>query len=413
MKILVISNYYPPLEVGGWEQLTRDVAEALQHRGHAVQVLTSNYRAAEAPAPEPMVKRILQLESSDHVYYRPYYTLTHRWDERQNKMALSKTVQRSQPDIIFINGMWNLPVSLAQHAEHLLPGRVVYYMASYWPTELDAHTAYWLGTENKPEQNWAKRWLGTLLKKTLFIGCTRNNLAFEHVLCVSKFVQDHLVKEAGIAPTHTRVVHNGVNPAIFATPNGHHSAPVLRLLYAGRLSPAKGVHTAIAALAQLRQGRADFPVQLSIVGSGSERYVTVLKHQANRLGVENAVQFWGQVPREDMPAILAKHDVLLLLSIWPEPLARMTQEAMASGLVVIGTPTGGTPEILVDGENGLMVEPEDPDALADKIRLLATDPTLRRNLAKAARQTVEEHFTFSRMVDEIETYFWMIVEDGG
>jgi len=209
------------------------------------------------------------------------------------------------------------------------------------------------------------------------------------------------------------VVHNGVNPAIFATPNGHHSAPVLRLLYAGRLSPAKGVHTAIAALAQLRQGRADFPVQLSIVGSGSERYVTVLKHQANRLGVENAVQFWGQVPREDMPAILAKHDVLLLLSIWPEPLARMTQEAMASGLVVIGTPTGGTPEILVDGENGLMVEPEDPDALADKIRLLATDPTLRRNLAKAARQTVEEHFTFSRMVDEIETYFWMIVEDGG
>lgn len=403
MRILVISNYYPPLEIGGWEQLTRDVAEALADRGHLVQILTSRHRADEISGTESTIARRLYLESPDHARYHLKNTLHRAKNETQNQTILSESVKKFQPDIIFINGMWNLPVSLALHAETLLPGHVVYYVASYWMTDTDAHRAYWTDIEGRHP---LKRALASVLRSVLEKYSARNAPAFAHVLCVSQFMLDHVVEKGGVSPQNARVVHNGIDPNIFVPmthPAGNHTT--LRLLYAGRLSPDKGVHTAIEALGKLLRDDANFAVQLSIVGSGTARYESQLRTLTQDLGLNAHVKFWGQVPRESMPDILGQHDVLLLLSVWAEPLARMTQEAMASGLTVIGTPTGGTPEILFDGENGLIVAPDDAFALAQKIGDLMRNPDLRQKMAKSARHTVEEKFTFSRMVDEIEDYF--------
>ncbi len=409
MRILIISNYYPPLELGGWEQLTRDVAHLLRNRGHQVNVLTSNHRADQAPKPEPDVARVLHLESPDHVHYHPHYALTHRWRERRNRHHLIQAITHFAPDVIFINGMWNLPHSVAWQAEQLCPGRVVYYIASYWPTETDAHTAYWLEQASNLWLRLPKQWIGTLVRRTLITGTPRNQLDFALVLCVSAFMQDYMITEAGVPRSQTRVVHNGINPTAFSMRRLREDPPTLRLLYAGRLSPDKGVHTAIEGLGHFLQAHPSQPITLSVVGSGTPEYETGLKRQVDELGISQAVRFYGQVPRNQMPDIVAKHDVLLFTSVWPEPLARMTQEAMACGLVVIGTETGGTPEILHDGENGLTFEAGNGLALADKIAQVAKDPGLRNRLARAARQTIEERFSIDRMVDEIECYFTSIV----
>jgi glycosyltransferase involved in cell wall biosynthesis len=82
----------------------------------------------------------------------------------------------------------------------------------------------------------------------------------------------------------------------------------------------------------------------------------------------------------------------------------MTQEAMASGLVVVGTTTGGTQEILRDGQTGLTFAPGDANGLADQVVRLVSDPELRRRLVQAGRQTVLEKFTLDRMVLEIDAY---------
>ncbi len=403
MRILLISNYYPPLEIGGWEQLARDVADALSARGHTTTALTSRHRAAEAPD-EPQVCRALHLESLDHVHYHPSYLLSRRRHEAENIRIMTDTVRRFQPDVIFINGMWNLPVSVAQTAETLLPHRVVYYIASYWPLEADAHSAYW--REGGP----VKRLLGQVMTRTLARPVRRDAPAFEHVLCVSEFMRRQLIDGGAVSPENSRVVFNGINPDLF-TPSADASSDTLRLLYAGRLAPAKGVHTAIEALALLPpEHRAR--VTLSIVGSGAAAYTARLEALRQALGVADAVTLRGQVPREEMPSILAAHDVLLLLSIWEEPLARMTQEAMAAGLTVIGTPTGGTPEILADGENGLWVQPDNPAQLAERVTFLLDNPSAREKFAVAARRTVLKKFTFHRMVDEIETYFTAIQSAG-
>lgn len=413
MCILMISNYYPPLELGGWEQLTCDVAHHLEKRGHAVNVLTSNYRAHEILKTEPNVARVLHLESYDHTHYHAYYTLLHRWQERQNQRHLAQTVADVSPDIIFINGMWNLPRSVAWQAEQLCPGRVVYYIASYWPTEADAHTAYWLEPAKNPWLRLPKQWIGALARRTLLTSTPRNQLDFVLVLCVSAFMQDYMTEKAGVPHAQTRVVHNGINPTAFSMRRLREDPPTLRLLYAGRLSPDKGVHIAIEGLGHFLSTNPSQPITLSVVGSGTPEYEMSLRRRVDELGISHAVRFYGQVPRNQMPDILAKHDVLLFTSVWPEPLARMTQEAMACGLVVIGTETGGTPEILHDSENGLTFEAGNGLALAEKITRVAKDPSLRNRLARAARQAIEERFTIDRMVDELQYYFTSLLKPPG
>jgi glycosyltransferase involved in cell wall biosynthesis len=114
--------------------------------------------------------------------------------------------------------------------------------------------------------------------------------------------------------------------------------------------------------------------------------------------------FLGWVPPAEMPGLLRKSDVLVVPSIWPEPLARVLLEGMISGLVVVATPTGGTPEIVSDGENGLLFTPGNSEDLAQKIARLADDPESRSRLARAGKQTIMERFTVTKMMDDIETF---------
>jgi len=123
------------------------------------------------------------------------------------------------------------------------------------------------------------------------------------------------------------------------------------------------------------------------------------------------VTFHKPVSKDKMPAILEQFDVLIFPSIYEEPLARMTQEAMVSGLVVVGTTTGGTKEILREGETGLTFAPEDAGGLTEQIGRLLDDPRLCRRLAQAGRKSVLENFTLDSMVKEIEVYLQVILNN--
>lgn len=410
MRILVISNYYPPIELGGWEQLTCNVTNKLQERGHQVKVLTSNYLKETISISESNIYRSLFLESYDPQVYHPGYTLNHRRQERENNEIISSLVSDFRPGIVFINGMWNLPYSIAKRAEELAPGRVAYYIASYWPTELDAHTAYWSSPAEKSWRQYPKSLLASVVKKTMLSSTPRSQLDFELVLCVSAFIRDYMVEEVGVPRENTRVVHNGIELDLFKIKSPNPEDGKLRLLYAGRLSPDKGVHTIIESFAIIKENHSQLPMILSIYGSGADDYTKHLKQLTKKYELEKWVQFKGVVPRDEMPEVFRGHDVLLFASIWAEPLARILQEAMACGLLVIGTSTGGSAEILQDGKNSLTFEAENAQMLAGKITLVHNDRGLIARLAKAGRRTVEEEFSIERMVDEIEMSFTQLLE---
>jgi glycosyltransferase involved in cell wall biosynthesis len=150
------------------------------------------------------------------------------------------------------------------------------------------------------------------------------------------------------------------------------------------------------------QGRRD--IGLSLAGSGSTEYEDHLRQLVNQAGLSDYVSFLEWVQPEEVPGLMRQFDVLLLPSIWPEPFARVVLEGMISGLAVVATPTGGTPEIIVDGENGLLFVPNDPEDLANKIARLVDDPDSRDQIGHAGRQTVLERFTVTKMMNEMEGY---------
>jgi glycosyltransferase involved in cell wall biosynthesis len=409
MRILIVSNYYPPLEIGGWEQLTYDVAQRLIDRGHVISVLTSNYQSDMVTESEPGVTRLLNLESPDHTHYHPYYILFRRVWERRNIRILNQIVSDFKPDIIFVNGMWNLPVNLVQHAEQILSGRVIYYLASTWPTDLDAHTAYWIIHFKTSRFGFLQPLLLGPLKKFFLPKTPRSNLPFLRAMSVSAYLRDYFCERQTIPKSQNRVVYNGVELDRFTPKKWESPKNNVRLIYAGRFTPDKGVHTIIESLQILINKYPNISSTLKLIGNGTPSYSNHLYDLTEKYNIHELISFQDWVARDNMPSILKEYDILIFPSPFPEALPRIVQEAMACGLVVIGTSTGGTPEILEDGVNGLRFEAGNAAMLAEKIAEIACDRERMVALGKAARKTVETRFSLDHMVDELEANFEEII----
>ena len=136
------------------------------------------------------------------------------------------------------------------------------------------------------------------------------------------------------------------------------------------------MHTAIEALAWLSRHAEGSQISLDILGAGHPQYEDRLQRMVNEYKLGDRITFHRPIPRAQLPDFLANFDVFVLPSVWEEPQARISQEAMASGLVLVGTLTGGTKEILVDGVNGLAFVRENAEELADQLMRLAHDAVL-------------------------------------
>jgi len=407
MRILFISNFYPPhYSSGGLELSCQEMVEGLKDRGHQIRVLTSRALSAEVHHQDPpWVQRTLHLEMEFASFVNGLHFFSRRKQrEQENLTILRRCVDEFQPDIIFIWGMWNLPRSTAALAEQLLPQRVVYYIADYWPTLPGQYALYW----QQPAKSAATRLPKAVLRIIASAILSRERLPalrFPHVIFVSRFLQQEYAR-LGITVGESRAIAGAIDTTLFLKEEPAHQKRNggLSLLYAGRFSPEKGIETAILAMDELVNRRGIDDVCLKLVGGGDSSYETRLREQVRSAGLESHVVFHPPVPKDAMPDLYPQADAVLFPSIWQEPFGRVVVEAMASGTVVIGTATGGAAEVLVDGENGLVFPPGDHLRLAEQILKLRAQPELRRRLVENGRRTAVERFDNRRMVAEIEAY---------
>jgi glycosyltransferase involved in cell wall biosynthesis len=143
-------------------------------------------------------------------------------------------------------------------------------------------------------------------------------------------------------------------------------------------------------------------VTLAIAGDGPDR--EPLERRATELGLAGRARFLGSLPRDGVLRLFRAADAVVLSSAW-ENLPHTVLEALAVGSPVIATSVGGVPEVVRDGENGLLVEPNDPRALADAIGRLFADDDLRRRLSDAAPASVAGHTeesVFARIEEELQ-----------
>ncbi|MBI3173109.1 MAG: glycosyltransferase family 4 protein [Chloroflexi bacterium] len=196
------------------------------------------------------------------------------------------------------------------------------------------------------------------------------------------------------------IIPNGVEGSRFDASQRDWSAP--RLLSAGRVVYQKGLDLGLRALAQLK----DLDWRWTIAGDGPQ--MEPLQSLAQELGIAERVTFLGWQSQEAL-AHGYHHANVFLFPSRHEGMPNAVLEAMASGLPVVATRIAGSEELVVDGETGILVTPEDVNALRDGLRLLITDSRKREQMGQASRQRVEREYSWESVARQYSEYLEKII----
>jgi glycosyltransferase involved in cell wall biosynthesis len=191
-----------------------------------------------------------------------------------------------------------------------------------------------------------------------------------------------------------QVVRCGIDPRAFAPPRVRTAGGPLRILTVARLVPGKGHALLLEALAALREQGVH--TETTFVGDGPER--EPLERLAAELDLD--VRLAGAVGQDELPAYY-EHAQLFCLPTFAEGLGVVLLEAMASGLPVVSARVMGVPEVVQDGETGVLVNPGRPGLLAGAIAWLADAPELRERMGRAGRRWVEDEFGIDEAADAL------------
>jgi glycogen synthase len=413
MRILVLSNLYPPNVVGGYEQLCFEVTAGLAAAGHEMKVLTTRYGGKVADYPGQHVLREWDLLTGPDIYAPFPGTSDDRAAiNRSNLDTLHRVLDEVQPDVVFSWNLFFLDASILQALEQS-PIRTVVMLTDNWLLVMrnpifvrDYFQDFVHGSRPfnplPPPGAGArvKRWVRRLLGRTPAPGL--------EAIFGAAFVRD-LYAAGGTTFDRYRVIHNGVKQS------GHVAAPAadrsrlveqgtLRLLFAGRLVDLKGADTAVAVMPLLDPVDLGVErIQLTIVGDTQDAaYMAQLQTTIAQSGQAANIVLQPTVPEDQLPALFNGHDIYLFPSLY-EPFSLTLIHALALGIPTVASRTGGNPEIVEDGKSGLLFGKGDPAALAATVRRLATDSALRVRVAEGGRRTASQ-FTFERMVGEMADF---------
>lgn len=402
MKILVVSNLYPPHYVGGYELRCLHSTNALRRRGHEVQVLTSNHGLApgQPAAEEPGIERTLRIHG---FFGHPWLGIgALRELEFHNNRTLRAAVERMQPDVVHVWNLGGLSKSLILTLARLgVP--TAYDISDHWIAR-SLQADVWLDWWNRPNPGPGARLLRTLWtltgRRAAWDAIAPTNpirhVRFPRIYFCSGALRD-LTRAKGYAVGHGGVIYCAVDRRRFRGEPVVAARGLKRLLWVGRLAEDKGVLTALKAMREVK-GR--FDGTLHIYGRGEPEYTAMLKKFVADEGL--SVEFHSANAGE-MPGVYRAHDALVFTSEWEEPFALTPLEAMASGIPVVGTTTGGSIELLRHRENALTYRAGDAGELAARILELAADAALREKIARQGHAEMAR-YDEEVIMDQIEGY---------
>lgn len=371
MKIVYINSFYAPHEVGGAERSVRFLAEAMVRQGHEACVITLGPECSTSDLNGVRIERLPIANVYDPLDASPKpgwkKLLWHGLDSYNIKgaKAVGQVLDQWPADVAHTNNVAGFSVAVWQQlASRRIP--IVHTLRDYYM--LCPNTAMFKGGKPCETRCTECRVLGTpRAHATRLVHTVIGNSHF--------ILNKH--KAYGLFPNaRADVIYNAYEPtsAGAATPLGD----AIRFGYIGRIAPTKGVETLIDAV-KLAHARANTPFEVLIGGDGDESYVASLKQRAQGL----PIRFLGRVKPEDFYTQL---DWTVVPSLWDEPLARVIFESFCHGVPVIGSGTGGTPELVQEGRNGHLFEAGNAAQLAD---IMATALHARADAASRRQACLE------------------------
>jgi glycosyltransferase involved in cell wall biosynthesis len=220
-------------------------------------------------------------------------------------------------------------------------------------------------------------------------------------IAISEAVRQFSIDVEGARPDQIRTIHYGyqpppfdpaLRPAVRAELGLNPEQIVIGVTC--RLIEQKGLPYGLRAFAQVA---GEFPAAtLVITGDGELR--GALEAQTRELGIADRVQFLGWRP--DAARVMAAYDLFLMPSLW-EGFGLVLLEAMAQAIPVVGSRVSAVPEVVADGETGLLAAPRDVDTLAAHLRRLLADAPLRRHMGLLGQDRLETEFSVAKMTDSV------------
>ncbi|MGA9069523.1 MAG: glycosyltransferase family 4 protein [Terracidiphilus sp.] len=232
------------------------------------------------------------------------------------------------------------------------------------------------------------------------------------MIAVSAFIQRGLMEKFGVTKQQARVIHNGVDPAKIEKASAEEAALVRERFgvasevvfsLVARITKSKGHYDLIEALRLLPR---TLNYKCLIAGEGKDK--KKLQALAARYGLSEKVVFCGF--QANVPALLKASDVILQPS-HREPFGLSIVEGMFAGRAPLVSNSGGIPEIVTNGHDGIVFPARDAAALAKGITLLVEDAALRRRLGEEATRTAHRRFLLSKTIDETEACYREIVRE--
>jgi L-malate glycosyltransferase len=215
-----------------------------------------------------------------------------------------------------------------------------------------------------------------------------------HITATSHFLLDHALELLPEAKNKISLVPFGVTvlEQLAAPP----ATLPIKLCYIKSHRPIYGPHILIQAMVQVRREIPDIKLSVAGVGEHTKEFLRLVMS----LGLQNTVQFVGYIPNSEIYKFLVGHHIMVMPSL-QESFGVAALEAGACGRPVIATRVGGIPEIVLNNRTGLLVPPNDVDALAEAIITLARDEEQRRSMGRAAYEFVRDNYSWEKSVDQM------------
>jgi glycosyltransferase involved in cell wall biosynthesis len=404
MRILFVTDVSLSTVIGGAERVLSEEATRLLKSGHSVYVLTREL-------PHHKVKKE-QINSVEEWRYRfrenPFLSFFKSIfvDCRRTFTSLQ---EHSSPQVINCHQPFSAAGVLSSRAVHGIP--LIYTCLSFSFEEYASRT---LSPMNARE--WLSLRFQLLGRKLMEKWVLKKS---KHIVVLSDFTREKLFEVYGIGEKKVSIIPGGVDLRRFTPPEN--KALIRRSLgflqnkiiffTVRNLVPRMGLENLISAFAVVQNGRRD----LLLVVGGEGPLETPLREQARRYGVEESVRFAGYIPDEDLPSYYQMADLFILPTTELEGFGLVTVEALASGLPVLGTPVGGTREILAKLGSNYLFDDSTPQSIAkgilNALNGWATNQAAYKKVSETCRKVAEQHYSWDNHVSKLEDLYYSMIDN--
>lgn len=371
MKILILTNYYPPYYIGGYELACFQTVKYLENIGHEVFVLTGEHKKQSSKF-EKVYRKLKYINYTNSSYKNKHSV------ECFNYETTKEFIEITKPDLVYV---WSL--------------RLV-SLSPLWAVEkLNKKKVFEIGDF----------WMKGFLSNHLFSKIKRKVKEFLPVFKARKIEIDPIISVSKWMIKDMKELYG--SKKIFHVPNGttisnkkyEKSRHRMNYIFCGRLDYSKGLDIALKALGNLKDKRLD-DFNLDIYGDGDQNYIKKCKKIVQLLNLEDNVIFHGK--KDDLSKAYEKAHVLLMPTRMKEPFGLVIIEAMNYGVIPIATNNYGPSEIIDDDINGLLFKPSSINDLIYKILLIHNNWDLLEKYGDNAKKKVKEKFNMNIVKKQVE-----------